>query len=223
MKLQKIYLRYFPPGLAFNYLRNNNTEETKCIDVFDLTANSDLDEVIRLLKKREPQILTKDVLPQVRELLDKMQNKLKEPPKNKFYLYKTLHAHILPLTNVDFDRSGTRCITGSYDRTCRLWNVESGSEITVLKGHENVVFSVAFNHPKCDKIVTGSFDKTAKIWNPSSGACLNTLWGHSGEIVGTEFSKNGGELISTCSMDGSAIVWSTGEQFYICFQLKFIF
>lgn len=212
MKLQKIYLRYFPPGLAFNYIRNNNMEETKCIDVFDLTGNSELDDVIRLLKKREPTIITKDVLPQVRELLEKIQNKLKEPPKNKFYLYKTLHAHILPLTNVDFDRSGTKCITGSYDRTCRVWNVESGMETNVLKGHENVVFSVAFNHPKCDKIVTGSFDKTAKLWNASSGSCINTLYGHNGEIVGTEFSKNGGELISTCSMDGSTIVWSTGEK-----------
>jgi dynein assembly factor with WDR repeat domains 1 len=212
MKLQKIYLRYFPPGLAFSYLRQNGTEETKCVDVFDLTPKSELDEVMRILKKREPSIFTKEVLPQVRELLEKMQNKLMEPPKNKFYLYKTLQTHILPLTNVDFDRSGQKCITGSYDRTCRLWNVESGDEINVLKGHENVVFSVAFNHPKCDKILTGSFDKTAKIWNPSSGACMNTLWGHSGEIVGAEFNKNSSDMICTCSMDGSAIVWSTGKK-----------
>jgi dynein assembly factor with WDR repeat domains 1 len=211
MKLQKIYLRYFPPGLAFSYVRNNNKEETKCVDVFELTASADLNEVIQVLKKREPAIMTKDIVEQVKELLEKMQTKLREPPKNKFYLHKTLHAHILPLTNVDFDRSGTKCITGSYDRTCRVWNVDTGCETNVLKGHENVVFSVAFNHPKCDKIVTGSFDKTAKIWNASSGACVNTLWGHNGEIVGTEFSKNGGDKIATCSMDGSAIVWSTGK------------
>lgn len=208
MKLQKIYLRYFPPGLAFNYIKNNSQEETKCVDIFDLTAKSDLDDLIKVLRKRDPTIFSKEVMPQVRELLEKMQNKLKEPEKNKFYLYKTLQTHILPLTNVDFDRSGQKCITGSYDRTCRIWNVETGDEINVLKGHENVVFSVAFNYPKCDKIVTGSFDKTAKIWSVGSGACLSTLWGHNGEVVGSEFNRNS-DLICTASMDNSSIVWST--------------
>ena len=89
MKLQKIYLRYFPPGLAFNYLRNNNREETKSVDVFDLTSKSDLDVILKQLKKREPSIFTKDIVPQVHELLEKMQQKLNEPAKNKFYLYKT--------------------------------------------------------------------------------------------------------------------------------------
>lgn len=208
MKLQKIFLRYFPPGLAFNYLKANSQEETKSIDIFELTVKSDLDALVKQLKKREPTVFTKDVLPQVRELLEKMQNKLKEPEKNKFYLYKTLQTHILPLTNVDFDRSGQKCITGSYDRTCRIWNVETGEEVNVLKGHENVVFSVAFNYPKCDKIVTGSFDKTAKVWSVGSGACLSTLWGHTGEVVGTEFNKNS-DMICTASMDATAIVWST--------------
>ncbi|CAO1438001.1 unnamed protein product [Diamesa serratosioi] len=210
MKLNKIFLRYFPPGLAFNYVKNNNQEETKCVDIFELTVKSDLDLVLRNLMKREPKLITKYVLPQIKELLEKMQAKLHEPTKNKYYLYKTFCAHILPLTNVDFDRSGKRCISGSYDRTCRIWNVDSGEEMNVLKGHENVVFSVAFNYPKCDKIVTGSFDKTAKIWSSGSGACLNTLWGHTGEIVGTEFNKNaGGDLICTVSMDGTSIIWST--------------
>ena len=169
MKLQKIYLRYFPPGLAFNYIKHDKKEETKCVDIFDLTAKSDIDILVKVLKKRDPTIFTKDVIPQVRDLLEKMQIKLKEPEKNKFYLYKTLQTHILPLTNVDFDRSGQKCISGSYDRTCRIWNVETGDEIMVLKGHENVVFSVSFNYPKCDKVVTGSFDKTAKVWSVGSG------------------------------------------------------
>lgn len=229
MKLQKIYVRYFPPGLAFNYIKNNSTEETKCVDVFDLTPKCDLDVVLNQLKKREPRIFTKDVMPQVRDLLKKMQNKLNEPAKNKFYLYKTISLHILPLTNVDFNRTGDKCITGSYDRTCRIFNAETGDELAVLKGHENVVFSVAFNHPKCDKIVTGSFDKTAKIWNASSGSIQQTFYGHTLEIVSAEFNKNSDMVnyyylnvkkkkklncmhffkkICTSSMDNSAILWN---------------
>ena len=34
-----------------------------------------------------------------------------------FYLFKILRAHILPLTNCAFNKSGDRFITGSYDRS----------------------------------------------------------------------------------------------------------
>lgn len=37
MKLVKIYLRYFPPGIALNFIKNG-AEDTKFIDLFDLTA-----------------------------------------------------------------------------------------------------------------------------------------------------------------------------------------
>lgn len=132
MKLEKICLRYFPPGLAFVYKKTDGSEETKSVDIFDLTVKSDIDILASQLMKREPKIFTKEILPQVKELLEKMQIKLKEPEKNKFYLYKTLQTHILPLTNVDFDRSGQKCITGSYDRTCRVWNVETGEKTSFI-------------------------------------------------------------------------------------------
>lgn len=47
-----------------------------------------------------------------------------------------------------FDKAGTKCVTGSYDRTARIWNVEAGEEIHTLQGHENAVFSIGYNYPK---------------------------------------------------------------------------
>lgn len=38
-------------------------------------------------------------------------------------------------------------ITGSYDRTCKVWGGESGEELVTLEGHKNVVYTVAFNNP----------------------------------------------------------------------------
>lgn len=218
MKLTQIYVRYFPPGLAFNYNTITDKRDSKCIevDLYELTATSNINTVMISISNKVPGLLTKDIEPQVRALLEKIQLKLKEPIRNKYYLFKTLHSHILPLTNVAFDRTGDLCITGSYDRTCRVWNVDSGTERAILKGHENVVFSVGFNFPKSDKILTGSFDKTAKIWSTNTGTCLNTLWGHSAEIVGSEFSHGNNELITTASMDSTCIVWSTetGQEIY---------
>ena len=47
--------------------------------------------------------------------------------------------------SVAFNTNGTILASGSYDRTIKLWNVETKTEIATLKGHSNSVFSVAFN------------------------------------------------------------------------------
>ena len=40
-----------------------------------------------------------------------------------------------------------RFITGSYDRTCKIWDTSSGEELHTLEGHRNVVYAIAFNNP----------------------------------------------------------------------------
>jgi WD40 repeat protein len=40
-----------------------------------------------------------------------------------------------------------RFITGSYDRTCKIWDTESGKLLHTLEGHKNAVYSMAFNVP----------------------------------------------------------------------------
>ena len=69
-----------------------------------------------------------------------------------------MRAHLLPLTNCAFNKNGdrfvllifnliTRFITGSYDRTCKVWDTNLGEEICTLEGHKNVVYTIAFNNP----------------------------------------------------------------------------
>lgn len=38
-------------------------------------------------------------------------------------------------------------ITGSYDRTCKIWETATGAEVGTLEGHKNVVYTIAFNRP----------------------------------------------------------------------------
>ncbi|KFB44867.1 wd-repeat protein [Anopheles sinensis] len=189
------------------------------IDLFDLTPSCDLQVLTKRIASTEP-LITQEVFPQVTEILEKLQKKLKEPVKTKFYLFKTLQTHILPLTNVSFDKSGKKCITGSYDRTCRIWNVESGDEEKVLKGHENVVFAVAYNYPRwCDNIVgaefnpsqsellaTCSMDNTARVFHSETGQEVNLFADHTAEVISARFNKDG-NLLLTASFDETATVW----------------
>jgi WD40 repeat protein len=40
-----------------------------------------------------------------------------------------------------------RFITGSYDRTCKVWETETCKLLHTLEGHKNMVYCVAFNAP----------------------------------------------------------------------------
>lgn len=41
----------------------------------------------------------------------------------------------------------SRFITGSYDRTCKVWDTASGEELLTLEGHKNVVYAISYNVP----------------------------------------------------------------------------
>ena len=43
-----------------------------------------------------------------------LQEKLDSNESNDFFLFKILRAHILPLTNCAFNKSGDKFITGSF-------------------------------------------------------------------------------------------------------------
>ena len=49
------------------------------------------------------------------------------------------------------------------DKTCRVWETDTGLELQVLEGHEDDIFSCAFNY-EGDTIITGSKDNTCRIW-----------------------------------------------------------
>lgn len=119
---------------------------------------------------------------------------------------KKLKGHVLPLTNCCFNKNGDKFITGSYDRTCKLWDTTSGNLVHSFEGHKNAVYCMAFNVPYGSKVCTGSFDETAKVWDTVTGKLLDTYTGHTGEVVAISFDPNG-ILLATGSMDCTAKLW----------------
>ena len=89
-----------------------------------------------------------------------------------------LKTHKQPLTNCCFSKYGQYFATSSYDRTCKIWDSNSGNLVNTLSGHRNVVYCLNFSHFSDQNLIsTGSFDNTARIWS-LSGKMLQTLTGH---------------------------------------------
>jgi WD40 repeat protein len=57
---------------------------------------------------------------------------------------------------------GRRLVTGSDDKTVRVWDLDTGACLRTLKGHLDSVRSVAL-HADGLRVVTGSWDKTVRV------------------------------------------------------------
>lgn len=103
-------------------------------------------------------------------------------------------------------------ITGSYDRTARVWNLETGTEVQCLSGHTRAIRALQFDEAK---LITGSMDHTMRVWNWRTGQCLKVLEGHTEGVVCLRFDSN---VLASGSVDTTVKVWNfrTGE----CFTLR---
>ena len=80
--------------------------------------------------------------------------------------------HDAGVTQAAFNRTGDRIVTASYDKTARIWDVSTGREIAILKGHQGPVERAEFS-PDGRRIITAARDGTARIWDADfwSAAC----------------------------------------------------
>lgn len=95
-------------------------------------------------------------------------------------------------------------MTGSWDRSVRIWNLETGKEVGVLRGHTRGVRALQFD---ALKLVTGSMDSTLKIWNWRTGECMRTLRGHRDAVICLTYDK---QLLISGSGDSTIRVWDFG-------------
>jgi WD40 repeat protein len=77
---------------------------------------------------------------------------------------------------VAFSPDGGRIVSGSYDKSVRVWDAASGAELACLSGHEEPVTSVAFSADG-GRIVSGSLDNSVRVWDAASGECLEGIEG----------------------------------------------
>lgn len=116
-----------------------------------------------------------------------------------------LDGRIGRVVRAAFSPDGTRIVTAFRDSTARLWEASTGTQVAVLRGHENFVGHAAFS-PDSTLIVTASADRTARVWNVSTGAKVAVLEGHEKWVHGAAFSPDGTRIITT-SVDRTARIW----------------
>ena len=120
-------------------------------------------------------------------------------------LLRELKGHGDDVTSVAFSADG-RVVTGSSDRTLRLWDMPGDSQ--PLR-HDAAVMAAAFDATG-SRIITASADKTARIWDAATATMLREL-PHNSNVDDAAFSPDNA-LILTLS-ENMVRVWdaATGE------------
>mgnify|MGYP000897045726 FL=1 len=115
-------------------------------------------------------------------------------------LERSRYGHPRPAQSPD----GSLLAAGVEDRSVRLWDVKTGKERSTLRGHRDLVNSIAFS-PDGKRLVTGSYDRSVRVWDVATGD-VRVLSGHVGPVWTVAWM--GPEQIASGSSDGTVRLWT---------------
>lgn len=113
------------------------------------------------------------------------------------------HAHIVGALAMSADAK--ILVSGSRDKTIKIWQLETGELVRTLKGHKDEVCAIALS-PDEQIIASGSVDKTIKLWHVNTGELLATFTGHTKTVTAVAFTASG-EMLVSGSLDKTIKIW----------------
>src|SRR5262245_51958541 len=116
---------------------------------------------------------------------------------------KVLTNWLGAVNDLRFSPDGTLLAVGggqpSAKGDIRVFRVSDWKLLEVMRGHDDVVFSLAFR-PDGKQLASASFDKTVRLWDVATGKLERTFDGHSDFVYAVAFSPDG-KVLASCSKD----------------------
>lgn len=109
------------------------------------------------------------------------------------------------VTRLRYHPCGSYLASCCSDKSWRLWDLATQTEILHQEGHSDSVFDIAF-HPDGSLAASAGLDAYGIIWDMRTGHSIHRLDGHTKGIRSVDFSPNG-HLIATGAMDNSVKIW----------------
>ncbi|OQY43912.1 MAG: hypothetical protein B6247_30995 [Candidatus Parabeggiatoa sp. nov. 2] len=118
--------------------------------------------------------------------------------------------------DVAFSPNGKTVLSGSSDKTLKLWDVQSGRLIRTFEGHSDGVEAVAFS-PDGKTALSGSWDETiveAVAFSPDGKTALSGSWDETMKLWEVNTGSPDGKTALSDSDDGTIRLWNlqTGEE-----------
>jgi eukaryotic-like serine/threonine-protein kinase len=113
-------------------------------------------------------------------------------------------GHASPVTAAVFSPDGLSVLTGGQDRTARLWEVETGKELTRPEGLDGAVKGLAWSRDG-RRLVTVDAGGTVRVWERNGGKLVASYAGLKGTVLSVAVTTDGSRVLLGGS--DSAFVW----------------
>jgi WD40 repeat protein/serine/threonine protein kinase len=116
-----------------------------------------------------------------------------------------LQGHKGAVNSVCLSDDGALAISGSDDKTVRLWDLKTGRRLHTFRGHRRAVTSVCLSRDG-QLMISGSWDRTVKLWDMKTRELVRTFEGHGSGVNSVSLTGDNLYAISG-STDNSLRVW----------------
>lgn len=118
--------------------------------------------------------------------------------------------HTDAVTCLQFSTDQSKLLSASFDRTIKVWDLNTGKVIQTLVGHRLWVWSARFS-PDEKFVVSASEDGTARVWNLETSESSQPFLGHEGPVYTADFSPDG-RWVASGGIDGLLLQWDWNER-----------
>ena len=110
-------------------------------------------------------------------------------------LLRTLKGHSNSVNAIAVTADGKRAISGSWDKTLKVWDLTTRNELFTLTGHSQRVKAVAVTADG-KRAISGSSDSSLKVWDLTTGKEEFTLKSHSDSVSAVAVTEDGKRAFS---------------------------
>jgi WD40 repeat protein len=133
-------------------------------------------------------------------------------------LLRTLAGHSNTVNSLAFSSDGQFLVSGSADRTIRIWRTSDGSALrawtesaprgvnAIALSPDNALVAAATGTPG----YPSHFDGAVRLWNAAGGSLARTLTNGVATVSGVAFSPDG-QLVAAAAVNGAVWLWQVSD------------